>query len=322
MAGLHLLVVLSCLGLAAAQTPLLGWSATANVFTDTTQVRAGANLEVSDAMAHLNNIFDTVPTVVVFAQDKVTTADFARYSQTSTYSYLKNAVSNSADVLVLPSIRQADLSVAAELVEQLKQALPANGVVTDLVAADWASTANAVTSSKAPQLVIVRMPEVATAVDAAKSLQTNDNTMSRVMQDLASGKVVALFTGDFGEPATATATLRSRRAVREANNVATRTSMNVKPVSKARKTCSSWPSANYPSGTQQVGGKTCRQRSTVWGESQKQVLFGTPILMSLTVGSLMVVFFLSGTYGLMLLQTNSKYPSVDDTPIIVSTANE
>ena len=89
MAGLHLLVVLSCLGLAAAQTPLLGWSATANVFTDTTQVRAGANLEVSDAMAHLNNIFDTVPTVVVFAQDKVTTADFARYSQTSTYSYLK-----------------------------------------------------------------------------------------------------------------------------------------------------------------------------------------------------------------------------------------
>ena len=47
----------------------------------------------------------------------------------------QNAVSNSADVLVLPSIRQADLSVAAELVEQLKQALPANGVVTDLVAA-------------------------------------------------------------------------------------------------------------------------------------------------------------------------------------------
>lgn len=58
------------------------------------------------------------------------------------------------------------------------------------------------------------------------------------------------------------------------------------------------------------------------GVKQKTEYFGTPILMGITVSALIITVLMSGVFCLMVLQTNSKYPSVDDAAIIVSTANE
>jgi len=317
------IVVLSCLGLAAGQTPLLGWSATGGVFTHKDSIRAGSTLTLADATTHFSNVFAASSTVVVFAQDKVTTADFARYSGTPAFAYLKTAVASSKDVLVLPSIEQSSLSVASDLVAQLRAQLPADGEVLDVVAADWESTANRVKATGAPQLVVVRMPEVAASADAAKSLQSNDNTMSRVMQDLSSRPVVAFFTGDFGDEPALAASLRSRRNKDAASSIAQMNATSRPPAPLSRHTCKQWPQQPEDFlGHRQTGGGTCRQRSKVWGEKSKTMMFGTSMLMGLTVGALMVVVFISGTFGLMVLQTNSKFPSVDDIPIIVSTANE
>ena len=100
----------------------------------------------------------------------------------------------------------------------------------------------------------------------------------------------------------------------------------IKEAAAAVKSCKGWTDLSYTRqypnvNPVQQGGKTCRPGHMV-GVSQKTEYFSSAVLSGITVGALIVSFVVMGVFALMLLQTNSKYPSMDDAQIIVSTRNE
>eukprot|EP00040_Diaphanoeca_grandis_P038388 m.256403 g.256403 ORF g.256403 m.256403 type:complete len:244 (-) comp34352_c0_seq1:512-1243(-) len=94
------------------------------------------------------------------------------------------------------------------------------------------------------------------------------------------------------------------------------------PVTVSRRTRSTSGFTNRTSGLGYCVTKACRTyRSS--GTSAPIVGFASiPVLTALPSLFVMVIILISGIFGLMVLENNDKFPSVDDVYLIISTRNE
>jgi hypothetical protein len=252
-------------------------------------------------------------------------------------------MSSASQTIVLPAVSATD-GVASSLVGELK-ATAADVVTLTVADLENSEKINAALNGDTSTLVIFPLPSVGDAADAAAAFAANDELVGRVFEQLsaADNSIVALLTAETESPATgAVRTLalsmpedlveeqaseevvtiyRSRRDEVEGQR------LNAgRKVSAAVKSCKGWTDLSYTRqypnvNPVQQGGKTCRPGHMV-GVSQKTEYFSSAVLSGITVGALIVSFVVMGVFALMLLQTNSKYPSMDDAQIIVSTRNE
>jgi len=322
----------------ASNPPVLGWSNQEGAFAQ--GVRAGAAVPVGTALK--SHISLGGRNAVVFSQDQLSVEDITKYggvyggdATASSFNNIKSAMDAAKESLVLPS-------VSGSLLANL------GGNVVTMTAADLengAVEATAALKSDEATVIVFQLPAVAGAADAAAALKTNDALVGKTFQLLAAADnmLVALLTADAESPltgATRQAALElsdvdqdeiadnvveiSYGLLRNRRDAAAAVNPN-RPQSATAKACKQWPQKERvypnPNSPQQQGGKTCKP-GHAFGVKQKTEIFGTPILMGITVSILIISVMMSGVFCLMVLQTNSKYPSVDDAAIIVSTANE
>jgi len=331
-----MLTLITTLVLGASNPPVLGWSNHQGAFLGADAIRAGAAVSVDTALK--SHISLAGRNTVVFAQDQLSVEDITKYGGVygvgeSAFSNIKSAMDTAEESLVLPA-------VSGSLVKSL------GGNVVTMTAADLengAAAATAALKGDKATVIVFQLPAVAGAADVAAALKSNDALVGKTFQLLtaADNSIVALLTADAESPLTG-ATRQAALALPDVDEVeiaeeaevayTMRSRRDVASVSAANRAasaavheCRQWPQQvrEYPNPRhpQQQGGKTCKP-GHIFGVKQKTEYFGTPILMGITVSILLVSVVMSGVFCLMLLQTNSKYPSVDDAAIIVSTANE
>jgi hypothetical protein len=314
-------LVLAAAALAArhvvAEVPLIGWSATEGVFGDAESIRAGAPLPIQLVVdSHLETTTAKGTTVVLFTIDQLSIDDITRYG--AKFSNLRSAMATARSTILAPSV--VGMNVASQLREALvAQAKQSGAESLSVAAADVEETLSGLDT--APAVLVVSLPPVSASSDKAVALAESDTTIGLTLEKLAAMKartVLLLTAAQDGRAATS----RSRRGV-SLQSVYGEASKWTRPVSKAIKVCQvKWPgetTSNYKSRVQ--NSKSCRP-GHVPGETQLIPLFTTPILMGLTMSLFMTMILMIGMYGVMNLQTNDRFPNVDDIPIIVSVLNE
>eukprot|EP00038_Savillea_parva_P006288 m.162701 g.162701 ORF g.162701 m.162701 type:complete len:296 (-) comp12229_c0_seq1:200-1087(-) len=291
-------IVLACgLGVASASSSsVIGWSTVPGTFRTNTALAGGVTVQKPDLFSAVG--LPTYGASVVFVQDGVELDDLARFGgiygeDTCSLTHIKGAVESSASSTFLPSVQGLGH-------DAIVKAMGASGApVVQVDASDFASQGITVSANN-NTAIVVTLPSVAGAADMAAALAKNDALIGEIVSTLSSNGaplcVMVVSSGDrFHGAATS---LRNRR--------------------------SSTASGSGVSAFQshQCKSAACRYARNV-GAPSKIMFFSTTILQGLVVCGLMVVIFLIGTFGLMVLATNDgKFPDPTDDDLIVSTRNE
>eukprot|EP00039_Didymoeca_costata_P018063 m.331990 g.331990 ORF g.331990 m.331990 type:complete len:358 (+) comp16841_c0_seq1:1055-2128(+) len=329
--GILAAVLAAIVSLVSAEVPIIGWTNSEGVFSNVEDLRAGHAISLPEVLSSHLEQTARKGLVVMFTQDVLHVADFAKHGPT-TFQFVQNSLKQSKDSIVISEVVQEEDGVAASLSDYMTYVhlkSEENFIImnTDEIDTKLDDVKRVLAKNDGGVIVLVPLKNVAGIEDKAALLKENDNSMKEAMSKLSplDSSVTVLYTAQSSH------TNRDRRAMLmdygQLGNGTNTTSMTG---------CSRWPeSIAFPQGR---GTRTCRpkkayllNRGPLSGGSVRQdvvavpqptLFFSVPILMGITVAAIIIPCFLGGTYGLMIMQTNSRYPNVDDVPLIISTANE
>jgi hypothetical protein len=279
-------------GVAAQPSSIIGWSSESHTFGSDASFRDGLSVQGSTFFESMQMPKRGVS--VVFVQDGVDLDDFARFG--GIYGEKESAIPN-----IKSAIASAESSTFAPTVSGVQGDVVVHALgesVVQVTAEDFAD-ARITPSALNSTTVIVTLPPV-DAADKAAALARNDALVGKIVATLSRDGVpvcaMVVSTGSAPHGAATHLRYRSRRS-------------------------SSSESASAATG-RECKTIACRNARNV-GKPVFTMYFSTTVMMGVVVCGLMVMVFLVGTFGLMVLSINDgKFPDPTDDDLIISTRNE
>mmetsp|Transcript_78512 Transcript_78512/g.109112 ORF Transcript_78512/g.109112 Transcript_78512/m.109112 type:complete len:296 (-) Transcript_78512:54-941(-) len=291
-------LALACgLGVACAtSSSVIGWSSVPGTFRTEESLRDG--VAVFPPALFKNIDIPTTGASVVFVQSGVELDDIARFG--GIYGETKSAIVNIKDALEGASSTTFVPAVTSLSRQSIVTSLSsAEGSMIEVDALEFANARITISASN-QTTIVVTLPSVAGAVDMAAALAKNDALIGDITKELErfNTPLCVMVVSIGSQPFGAATNLRSR----------TRRSTAIEGTSSTiRHQCTS---------------SACRYPRDV-GKPTMIMFFSTTVMMGIVVCGLMVVIFLTGTFGLMVLAINDgKFPDPTDDDLIISTRNE
>lgn len=280
-------------------SPILAWSSSSDAFRNTDDIRSGVTLDVAQVLSQHVSVPKNGATVI-FVQDKLTLEDLAQnggvYGDASVaIPNIKAAMTTAKSSLFVPAA-SSKTGVIDSLTSKMSGGQ--HTVVTD--AQDFLTKRVSISAAN-NTVFIVNLPDVSGTYDEFGALNKNDQLVGDIIEYLS----------HFEAPVSAFVVSNGFARVSDIGGIRRRRDTGTSGASVGA-TAQRGGACNSPS---------CRTARRV-GFPQESIFMSTTVLMGIIVVLFLVAIFITGVFGLMVLQNNDKFPDANDEHLIISTRNE